>query len=976
MSMEMWSDVKKFRDGDSLDAKTLNVPIGQLGSRTDYLYARLNELMSGDRLSSVVLTGVPMSLYESDLPDIGNVVYLHQHEEEETLVASKAKASMSLYDDFTAAESAFTIGILLSRNGAAGNVLVYGRISLEEYGSISLSSMIETGEKFRPGRYYLSANEAGRLTAHPNGPLIYVCSIGGIVGKTGGISGAAVLNPQFLDMGTSHIHRTATLVARPAGTSGPQGYLPIGSEFEMSSSDSSEGDGLAPLALRFGGTWTADRQINYRFWLSQEFPNWPNGVWLYWSEDGVADDSFKVRIPAPDIEVPVSHGLTARLSMPDSTSRYAYSSTGNYSISWETLTFPDAGKGWVDHEAFAIATSGAESSSSSSAEDLKVAIRGKLSEYHANVSVAFPERVDIYQIGPVVSGTVFSYGGNDYVFSEDASSESSSGSLVQLGTCAADSVAYLAKELSNDFPDVKFAVFEGGAEDSESSGSDDVACLVAMSSEEPLVHGDVVMTGGDFQVSGENAGASIAVVYDQDGVILTDVAVLDGVGSYSWKSGGDISIMVYQDYSIESITVPAGTVVSAQMDDEEPDAIYDYVLGMDPQIANFWPPVPVKSAALIVNGVEMDNKALVPHAPTVSFGRDTIHWFEDDEGKKPWPEAFERRGARIDPALDKSEVMHWVRGFQGSTGPVTSLQVKPGSPLKVYGYGTFDNANVGDLEIAADFDFQVENGGAQGYNVPKRARNGRLLAGPVVEKIIGGTGVKVISKAGCPDGQGTVLISLDNGAYGNQFSDIALENAEQAKIGMFPYIRLKGYSGSSITSPSAFTATVRVPTNLTDGNYAMRVTASVFGEVGFSGAEETRSAGIKLSYNILPDFSARNGMKYRDLKTGLLKPDSERMVLIPFGHQEGTGITYNGFDPILVSTSDSSLEDSDDIVEKVLGDNIPSAREFALQGIVPNLRPGYLVGIRISRAVTAGYDVTSYTDAIGFINLSWSLVSA
>jgi hypothetical protein len=85
---------------------------------------------------------------------------------------------------------------------------------------------------------------------------------------------------------------------------------------------------------------------------------------------------------------------------------------------------------------------------------------------------------------------------------------------------------------------------------------------------------------------------------------------------------------------------------------------------------------------------------------------------------------------------------------------------------------------------------------------------------------------------------------------------------------------------------------------------------------------------------------------------------------------------YNGFDPIFVSTSDASLEDSDDIIEKVLGDDIPSSREFALQGISPVLKPGYLVGIRISRAVTTGYDVTAYSDAIGFINLSWSLVQA
>lgn len=774
MSMDMWSQVRKFVDGDSLNAQTLNVPVGQLGDRTDYLYAKLKELISGDKLSSVVLTGVVMSTKEGEAPEVGNVVYLHQSDEEETFVASKAKATMSLYDDFTAADSAFTVGILQSRGDTTGNVLVYGRLDLSPDGSpITKDAMIEDGEDYRPGRYYLSANEAGKLTAHPNGPLIYVCAIGGRVGTSGGFSGTAVVNPQFLDIGTSHVHRTAVLKARPAGELSSDGKHVIGYGTVES----------GPFHLTFGGTWTGDGVVTYKFEvivLSDNTPECNSGFQLKctqwpgrWNDNGSSSSSSSSEIGAPSVyvrnvdelgkPVAITNGLTATLDIPtdsSSSSSWDMCSLTDEQREWAPLDFPEAGQGWVDHVP---------------------------SEY-----------------------------------------------------------------------------------------------------------------------------------------------------------------------------------------DEYPDALYDYVLGMDPQIANYWPPVPPKSAAIIVNGVEMDNASLFPKNPTVAFGRETLHWFEDDDGRRPWPDDIATADAF--PAYDKVMVMHWVRGFQGATGPVTSIQPRKGSPIKIYGYGTNNAANTGDLEIDAAIDFEIKDGGAPGYMVPKRAENGNLIAGPVVERIVPGPGISVISQAGNPTGQGTVLIGLDNGSYRNQFEDIALENAEQAKIGMFPYIRLKGYSGQSISSPSAFTATMRVPTNLPDAKYALAVYASVFGENGYD--SQRLAACVKFSYNILPDFSATGNMMYRNLKTSLLKPNGERTVVIPFGHQGTNGFVYNGFDPLLVTTKGAGFENKDDIVEDALGNDIPYAPDFAGQNVVPELRPGYLVGIRISRAVTQAEGYGAYTGPIGFINLSWNIVSA
>ena len=771
MSMDMWSDVRKFVDGDSLDAKTLNLPVGQLGDRTDYLYARLRELIDGDKLSSVVLTGVVMSDKEGEAPEEGNVVYLRQNDEEEMFVASKAKATMSMYDDFTAADSAFAIGILQSRRDTTGNVVVYGRMNLSPDGSpISKDSIIESGEVFRPGRYYLSANEAGKLTAHPNGPRIYVCTIGGKKGTSGGLNGTAILNPQFLDIGTSHVHRSAVLKARPAGELSADGKHVLGY------GTLSRG----PFHLQFGGTWTGDGTVTYEFEVvvlsgqtvecpsgyqlkCTQWPKWPDG----YGDDGSSSDpvtsSYVRNIESLGVPVEITNGLTATLTVDadsSSSSSWDMCSLGDWQMKWAPMDFPESGQGWVDH------------------------------------------------------------------------------------------------------------------------------------------------------IQSEN--------------------------------------------------------------DEYPMAIYDYVLGMDPQIANYWPPVPPKSAAIMVNGVEMDNAALFPKNPTVAFGKETLHWFENDDGRKPWPENIAE--ADSDPSLDKVMVMHWVRGFQGATGPVTSIQPKKGSPLKIYGYGTNDSANTGDLEIDAEIDFEIEEGGAPGCMVPKRSEKGKLIAGPVVERIIPGPGISVIESPGSPKGQGTVIVGLDNGSYRSQFEDIALENAEQAKIGMFPYIRLKGYSGQSISSPSAFTATMRVPTNLPDSKYALALYASVFGENGYEG--QRLAACVRMSYSILPDLSATGNLMYRNLKTNILKPNSERTVVIPFGHQDTNGFVYNGFDPILVTTNGAGFDSEDDIVENAFGNEIPFYPEFAGQEVSPYLRPGYLVGIRISRAITQSEEYGAYTGPIGFINLSWNIVSA
>ena len=962
--MEMWSQLNKFSDGESLNAETLNIPIGQLGDRTSYLYARLKELMSSGKMSSVVLTDVSLSTEKGKIPEVGNAVYL----DNETGRFAAAKASMSLYDDFTAADSAFTLGILQWKKGNTGNVIVYGRLDMSPSGTkVTASSILHSGEKFRPGRYYLSADEAGRLTANPTGPLIYVCTISGGVDLAGWVTGTAVVSPQYLDIGTSHVHRSAVLTARPAGTLSTDGYLPIDETAPQGAS--------GPLAIRFGGKWTSNEEVDYSFYLDSENASWnENGVVLKWKENGLGNAAFSVVIHAPDEEVQISHGLTARVSFPSATPETAYEGiSNNNQRTWGTLTLPDAGKGWLRHEPVAVC-----SGESGDAEGLRVAVKGRFRTQESVVNVCIPKSAQVLRIGSVSEGSTFTYDGVTYEFGLSGGSASLTNAVfVPLGSSDTDSVLFLAEEMRKQGAKGTFAVFDGAYEDGELTEYPSMVIIdgidVNMSNVTIFTHKDTY-SQSEFTVPGAY-GMSL-VVFDGNGMVLGGSAVISGVDSCVWNESGDISVMVYNvGYEAIAVTGDASLYLSASARDDEPDAAYDYVIGLDPAVSMYWPPVPPKSAALVVNGIEMDNKAILPEHPTVSFGRDTVHWFEDGKSTKPWPEAFLRRGVDIDPSIDKFEVMRWVRCFQGATGPVTSLQPREGAPIKILGYGTDASANTGDLEIDAELDIRMENGGAPGYLVPKRSRSGRLVSGPVVERIIGGQGISLISQAGSPEGQGTVVVALENGAYGSMFSDIALENAEQAKIGMFPYIRLKGYTGQSISSPSAFTATMRVPTNLPEGNYSLSISASVFGETGFTGSS-VRYACVKMAYNILPDFTAVGEMRYSDLKTSLLKPDSERMVYIPFGHYGDNGTVYQGFDPVFVTTTDKTVPEGADSASHAFGDMIPSAQEFARQIITPELKPGYLVGIRISRAVTDSDGKDPYQFALGFLNLSWSLSSS
>lgn len=937
-----WSQVDVLEDGNSVNAETFNKPIGQLASRTDYLKRRLGSILENGVQSSLILPDVDISKDVEYSPDVGNVVFYDNDNQE----FRKAQAKMSLYDDFKAADSAFTVGILIRKTDGIGDVLIYGKLNIGGDSAFKKDKMFKTGESFRSGRYYLSATEPGKLTANPSGPLIYVGSFYSNGDDSGDFTAASVayVNPQFLDIGTSHVHRAYSLVARPAGhveNNRVIGYLPVGAV-------PNNREVTCPSMI-FGGTWTSTSDVNYNFSLSE------NGAWgdvkLRWYKNGDSSKYKEVEIPAPGVYVDLDNGLTVKMLFPEADNTHAYTDLPEDMRTWETLEFPYAGKGWVDHSVDAIASGPEpELNPGEVSPVVKTLISGSWPDNDNAVMVLFPGKIQNKTFTDEDSSVEIN--GTVYQFVTPGTDVSAGVVPVKKAATVEETLFNLAKTYNSGFDSALAFVL----------GDTLVVCDSEMTGTGVTTHQGVPADG--FGIVGGTIPAM--VVYDSSYGLLG--APVYNQQTYTPIKQGDLNITVYAEGATTDHpgVCMIGTRLSAAAYDYSPDAIYDYAMGLHQEVDYYFPPVPAQAAGLFVNGVEMESYDLFPSNPTYKIGAKTLHWMEDEAGKLPWSDSVSDHDDVIDPSNDKTMTFYFVVGFQCSTGPVTSLVPAPGSAVKLYTHGTNDAAYTGDLMIDVALDMSVSDAGVSGYNVAKEGKGGKLLAGPVVERIKAGNGIVISQPKGCPLGQGTVTIGLDDGTMKGQFSEIALENAKQEKIGLFPYVSLLGWSNSS-SIPSAFTAMMRVPSGLENKKYQLQVKAVMFGTVSYSNAARQSAAGVQFEYNILPDFTDKT---HKSLKSGLMIPDTPRTVAIPLGHKVGTSWEYVAYDPFVVTT-DTTVEEESDVIVPAFNGPIPQLSEFT--GKIPDLRPGYLVSVRISRTGNPDSGYSSYTGPLGFLSFEWAL---
>jgi hypothetical protein len=291
-----------------------------------------------------------------------------------------------------------------------------------------------------------------------------------------------------------------------------------------------------------------------------------------------------------------------------------------------------------------------------------------------------------------------------------------------------------------------------------------------------------------------------------------------------------------------------------------------------------------------------------------------------------------------------------------------------------------------DVDLLAS----IQDSNYSGYKAVKTSRNGKLVTGPLVERIIPGPGIYIQKYKNYPTGQGVVILSSQD-VYSGDFEEVALENAKQEKIGMFPYIKLLGWNDNAANNiPSAFVSKFTVPANIDpEGKYRVNVYATVFGEQSIPpNSTDTMVAGIEMTYNILPDLNPFNSnvndnyVEY-NLVNNFIQSSNPVEAKIVFGRKNDEGIyVYNGFDPILIHSNPtfdySSNTDHMFSQQNILGRPFPTAKTSVNFNSVPDsgidyIKPGYVVAVRFARSSSDAGD-SAYTGGIGFINLRWELI--
>ena len=407
-----------------------------------------------------------------------------------------------------------------------------------------------------------------------------------------------------------------------------------------------------------------------------------------------------------------------------------------------------------------------------------------------------------------------------------------------------------------------------------------------------------------------------------------------------------------------SVRLSPTILTTDQADDDSVEGwVYDsenneywYHMAAGTTLANFWPPIPAQCASLVLDGIELQSKNVDPDNGVFFVGSDTIHL----------------NGSAFSPSnLSAIITFHFIRYAGSDSGVVTSLQAKEGSPIVIRKCGTKTpgkGQQTGDLEIDANFDFGTKDANEPGYNVVKGYKDGNFLLGPVVGSIKKGPGISVTSSGA--GGTGDVIISADSSVSGD-FDTIALQNAKEEMIGLFPYVKLPPYNSAV---PSAFTAKFQVPVDIADieNGYNILFYATMFGYDGVISGADTATFTLGFTYNILPNMYGNYSRS--NFKTGLISGDPRT---IPIDFAAG----YTGFDPVLL-TNDTSIPASPTSANGVIRcDDMFQSPPCGNQNIttLETVRPGYLVSVRLSSEMYAGSDNNYYRGAVGVVALRWKL---
>jgi len=1002
--MAQWVAVHGFQNTEDVEEDILNRPIYELVERTNYLYDQIQDILGDGLFESVRVTSVALVTTGTSAPVVGDLVYLDPVANK----YAKAIADSSSTDAFRAADSSFAVGLLVTAASGVGTVVLYGRELLSTNGAAwTLSDLLESGETYRDGPYYLSTTELGKITSSPSGPSVYIGYF--MEDPTApGTGGYVMLNPHYKDMQEAHQHRAYAMYSQPAGTQEVSGVTPVDTH-AVQGFDTEAGDPTdhIPRLVAYGD-WTGLTDVQYTIWLSNSSDpaealgaTSPPTSWnhyIHWLSDDPTEGSGAARVWSYESPVAIgTKGLVAALENPsgadwDDPYTIVVGADTEDKRTW-IINVPAQTRGWLANKQRVYYTEQSATSREYSfllfdgpftAADDRISdlITVKCAKIYRLAYTGQPADTEKLTIGSIV----FEFDNDDTITSDVA---------VAIGTTAEDTYINLLD-----------AILAQNTEGVDASLDVDEGYLI--------IGAAAVSTGGITNGTLTNPGAGAGdlaggtadfLVYDEyHRSLIPTAAYWDSAEYWVPKAlSNGLSVMVVP-YTTAGAYPPVTDAVAAtdywnvDFGSGAPNANFVYSMGMHQAMGMYYPPIPANASSLILNGVELDTFDLFPLDPTYRQGTTSLYWFSNLYGNVPWPRDWVSTSSVGSSVYAHNMLYHFVRMSVGNTGLVTSLQPAPGSPITVLQCDTDEPGTVGDLALDLDLQLSAETANLAGHEVVKEVQGQKLRKGPVVEKILSDGTVAITTMAGAPDGQGTVILGIENQQFGGDFEEVALENAKQELIGMFPYIRLLGWSTGGSNTPSGFVAKFRVPHTIA-GDYRVVVYMTVFGEedIPWAGGGAKEYAAIDFTYTILPDFSsvpttpdgfpvgeAWNALNLT-LPDGLMQSTVIKAE-IPFGRydnpQTGVNPIYAAYDPMLIhnNTAEAPATDEDRKIAQVLGNPFPVVGDLVDWAAVypaesPVVRAGSLVGIRVARGDLLSGS-TEYTGSIGFINLRWKLVLA
>ena len=1039
--MAYFPDVSTYSNGDRLDADTMNKPIGQLEARTAWLKDRLDTVVGGKGLSSVRLPDVEFGADPSGrMPEACDVVCLDRKDN----IFKKALAGVLIESNpYEIGDGlSHAVGIVVQSHSNAssttGTVALYGLVEFNaaggntEAGRLAIvQNMVEDGETYRNGPYYLSSVQPGKLTANPKGPAVYVGSFNHNEHST-----YALIAPQFKDMAEMHRHRSFALSTRPQGDVEIDLFDRDGPRVLGIPSDSTGND----AHLFVSGTYTGKARFMYFVQTDEsgklrwtDVYNHKNGTSDLVYEDqrfhktdfidiavdgktgdmyGISENDNNVHVINPatglsdTIEGPNSEALTAlavvradgniRIAVSTVSSKFYEYSQGSWSLidAGDVSSQPDVGETAVPPV-------------------MRYVEDGTLFMHRYGDSNVYRLDGDTWVVhfevdsSSIATSNATSF---DVVRKDDGDTFvfCTSEATVYMGTLdssledapnAASSFTVIATQ--NDFdPDDNALKFIDTVIDA--GGNIYIVSCIGNSWVIKVWRLTKDTNGAWTATRAELPGQFVSPASEDHDAFLSaaSLAVVQDAVYFAEKAGGSIycSFDIGDTWEIakEAGTFAIGTdglrgrfagpyangtwTVSTEnavgwVPSDRTGFAYKYNVGLDPHLNKHFPPTPISGAALVVNGLEMAPFELYGDDSDYMLTNTAIYWRSDKIDKLP----FTIEGKNV----VHSSIFHISRAPLSSSSFVTSIKAEPGSGIRIRSEGTAATANTGNLVISAQIPVVKANPGLKGYSVVKEAIGNKLIFGPVVSSVTSiDPNIQVHSRKGQPSGQGDILISSGNMMAGN-FTDIVLHNAKQELIGAFPYIKLLGPDAVA----SGFTLKMHVPFSISPSvQYKLLFYASVF---GLSDIEETEdqpfkaSVGIKAS--VLRDWypgldeSIDAGGITQYLRT--LKDNAETAAELSGAIQIGGAqkiaygpsqqLAYKAFDPILV-------HNDQDFYEKFENENSSNmAWKQCWLGIdIPaagHLTPNSTVAIDISRS---SGDANEYQGEVGFINMSWRLVEA